>query len=420
MGAVRVLLLTGHYTAGPGGAETVVALTEEVLRGAGHETVPFAVDEPGTLETPWRDRFPPPAGAGARTEPGRRFAGVYSRPARRALEALVREARPDVAHVHHVFEFLTLSVLDVLRAHRIPVVMTVHDYRPVCPNYRLFAHGRPCERCLHSGRTGRTVNVVRHRCLSGEGSAWRAVASAAEAPLAALRGWWRTVDVFVAPSAFLRDRLVEGGMPAGRMAVVPNPVPAGAEPAAPARARSGSARVVYCGRLVPEKGLNVLLSAARRLPQGVQVEVYGGGRAEADLRRRIAQEDLPVEMRGFAPPAGVARALEGATAAVLPALWYENCPMSLLEAASRAVPPVASRIGGIPELVTHGRDGLLVPPGDPGALATALRTLVSAPGYAGRLGAAARRRVLERHAPDRYREALLDCYARAVARGRAG
>ncbi|MEN3534711.1 glycosyltransferase [Microbispora sp. ZYX-F-249] len=406
---MRVLLVTGHYTPGPGGAETVVALTERLLRDAGHEVVPFATAEPGTLATPWAAWFPPPAGAAARTEPGRRLAGAYSRPARRALESLLAVARPDVAHVHHVHEFLTLSVLSALRRHRVPVVMTLHDYKAVCPNYRLFTGGRPCERCL---RGGRLTNALRHGCLAGEGSAWRAAAAGVEAGLGRLCGWWRPVRLFLAPSAFLRDRMAEGGLPEDRLVVLPNPVlPLGRPAAAPTR----PARFLYCGRLVPEKGLDVLLTAARGLPPGVTVDVYGSGRAEGALRRRVAGEALPVRLRGFAGPGALAAAYDGATAALLPALWYENCPMSVLEAAVAGVPVVASRIGGLPELVDDGRTGLLVPPGDADALAAAMLRLAADPVRARELGAAARREVARRHDPARHLAALLGLYAEAVS-----
>lgn len=196
---MRVLLVTSHYKPGPGGAETVVFLTERLLREAGHDVVPFAVAEPDTSPTPWLRWFPPPAGAGARTEPGRRLAGIYSRSARRALESLLTQVRPDVAHVHHVHEFLTLSVLEALRDHEVPTVMTLHDYKIVCPNYRLFTQERPCERCLSGGRL---VNPLRHGCLAGEGPAWRAAAAGLEAGLAEIRGWWRSIGLFIAPSAF--------------------------------------------------------------------------------------------------------------------------------------------------------------------------------------------------------------------------
>ena len=115
----------------------------------------------------------------------------HSRPARDALHRLLDAAPPDVAHIHHVFEALTLSVVDVLLGRRVPVVMTLHDYKPVCPNYRFYTSGRPCQRCLGGGYW----NVVRHGCL--EGSAWRGLAAAVDA-YRRLGRFWERVDLFIA------------------------------------------------------------------------------------------------------------------------------------------------------------------------------------------------------------------------------
>jgi glycosyltransferase involved in cell wall biosynthesis len=405
---MRVLLLANHYRPGPGGAEAVLLATEALLRQRGHEPVPFAVREPDTAPTPWAEWFPPMAGAGARTEAGRRLAATASRPARDAVARLLDAAPPDVAHVHHVFEGLSLSVVEVLLARRVPVVMTLHDYKPVCPNYRLYVGGQPCQRCLGGGYW----NVVRHRCL--EGPAWRGVAAAVDAYRRRLRRLWERVDLFVAPSRYLRDRVVAGGLPAGRVSVVPNPVELPPDP--PRAARPGPARFLYTGRLVAEKGLHDLLSAAGRLRGLATVEVFGEGRLAEALRSRVDREGLPVRLHGFAGPERLAGELAAATATVLPARWPENCPLAILEAAARAVPAVATTAGGIPELVADGRTGLLVPPGDPAALAQAMAALAGDRGRAAALGRAARRRGAARHDPDGHAEALLACYRRAIDR----
>lgn len=406
---MRILLVGNHWTQGPGGAETVLVLTADLLRAAGHEVVPFAVAEDRTLPTPVRDRLPAAAGAGSRTRFGEAWAGTWSPRSYRALAAVVDEVRPDVAHVHHVFERLTVSVLDALRRRGVPTVMTLHDYKPVCPNFRLFTDGAPCTRCL----SGRYANVVRHRCL--EGSRWRSVAAAADAYASRARGLYGRVDRFLAPSAFLRDRVVEGGLPAGRVDVVANPVVAAP---APRERRDEPPVVVYASRLVAEKGVGTLLDAAARLPLGTRVRMIGSGRTEREIRARVAAEGLPVDVLGPLPPEEVAAHLRAAAVAVLPALWWENCPMAVLEPAASGVPVVASAVGGIPELVGDGRTGLLVPPGDAGALAGALTRLVEDPGTAARMGAAAWSRVRERHDPGRHVEVLLRTYAEVSAAAR--
>ena len=402
---MRILLVGNHWTQGPGGAETMLVLTADLLRAAGHEVVPFAVAEERTLPTPVRDRLPVAAGSGARTRFGEAWAGTWSPRAYRALAAVVDEVRPDVAHVHHVFERLTVSVLDALRRRGVPTVMTLHDYKPVCPNFRLFTEGAPCTRCLSGGYW----QVVRHRCL--EGSRWRSVAAAVDSYAARARGVYDRVDRFVAPSAFLRDRVAEGGLPADRVEVLPNPVVAAPSPRT---APVDPPAVLYASRLVAEKGVDTLLDAAARLPVGVRVRLAGSGRLERAVRARVAAEGLPVDVLGPLAPDRVAAELRSAAVAVLPALWWENCPMAVLEAAAQGVPVVASAVGGVPELVDDGTTGLLVPPGDVAALAGALTRLLADPAEAARMGRAGWARVRSRHDPGTHVAALQKVYGRVV------
>ena len=401
---MRVLLVGNHWTPGPGGAETMLVLTAELLGQAGHDVVPFALAEDATLPTPDADLLPRSVKESARTAMGQAWGGVWSQDAARAVEAAVRRHRPDVAHVHHVFEGLTLAALHALHRAAVPVVMTLHDYRPVCPGFRLLADGRPDTSCL-----GRPLQVLRHRCL--EGSRWRRVAAAGEAIVARRRGWYDDVAVFLAPSRFVRDRVVEGGLPAAKVRVVPNPVVV----PEPVRRPDAPPVVAYTGRLVEEKGVHVLLDAARELPPGVRVRMSGSGRLTGALAARVRGEQLPVDLLGPGTPTAVAAELRRATVAVLPALWWENCPMAVLEAAAAGLPVVATAMGGIPELVENGRTGLLVPPGDAASLAAALTAVVSDPGRARRMGLAGRERVRTRHQPAAHRAALECAYDAAVA-----
>jgi len=403
---MKVLLVGNHWTPGPGGAEAMLVLTADLLRDAGHEVIALALAEDDTLPTAAADLLPRWRAPTARTRAGEAWAGVWSRRAGQAVAEAVRRHRPDVAHVHHVYEGLTLAVLDRLHRSGVPVVMTLHDYRPVCPNFRLYTDGRPCTRCLGGGY----LQVVRHRCL--EGSRWRSVAAAAEAYAARALHWYDDVAVFLAPSRFLRDRVVEGGLRPDRVRVVPNPV---VVPDLPARPVDPPV-VVYTGRLVAEKGLHVLLDAARSLPPGVRVRVTGSGRLAGELADRVRREDLPVDLLGPGRPSDVAGELRSATVAVLPATWWENCPMAVLEASATGVPVVASAVGGIPELVEDGRTGLLVQPGYGAALGSALTRLLTDEELASALGRAARGRVRRRHDPDRHVAAVLSAYRDAVAR----
>ena len=355
---MRVLLVGNHWTPGPGGAETVLVLTARLLQDAGHEVAAYALDEQRTLPTPAADLLPRWRKQEARTGIGEAVAGLWSRQAARGLTELVGRWRPEVAHVHHVYEGLTLSVVDALHRERVPVVMTLHDYRPVCPSFRLWRDGHPCEECLG----GRYLQVVRHGCL--EGSRWRSVAGAAEAYAARRRGWYDDVALFVSPSRYLAEQVVAGGLPAGRVRVLPNPVEVegsclregAAAHAGPPDPEDREVGVAFTGRLVEEKGVRVLLDAAALLPTGVRVRLLGSGRLAEEVAERVTRDRLPVDVLGPGTPDDAAALLRRSQLAVLPSTWPENCPMSVLEAAALGVPVVASAVGGVPELGEAGRE----------------------------------------------------------------
>ncbi|MCI0637262.1 MAG: glycosyltransferase, partial [Actinobacteria bacterium] len=376
------VLLANKYHGRRGGAESVVLQTERLLRAAGHDVVPFAMSDDGNEPSEWSDYFVPARhyfeGSAVRRV-GDSLAVIYSLDARRRLRALLRAARPDVAHLHNVYHQLSLSIVDELRSARIPIVMTLHDYKAACPNYHLLTHDGLCQRCVG----GAYWNAVRHRCLKGSvaGSAIAAV----EAYVNRVRKQYAKVDLFVAPSAFLRDVMVRAGLPPGRIEVLRNAATAAAGP----RAVPSRPRFVYFGRLSEEKGVNTVLDASPEISAGIDVTIFGAGPLEDDLRQRVEREGLAVQLKGFVSREVLEEELKTTTAALLPSECYENCPMSLLEAGALGVPTIASDIGGIPELVTSGVDGVLVPPGDGRALAEAVNRLAADPALVASLGEAA-------------------------------
>lgn len=406
---MRVLLANKFFRRGAG-AETVFFDTLELLEGAGHTVIPFAMADEANEPSSWSPYFARArdyVGGGAISRARDGLSSIYSPGARRKIGELIRAGRPDVAHLHNVYHQLTLSILDELRAAGVPTVMTVHDYKPVCPNYQLLTHDGTCTRCV----TGSYANAVVHRCVKGSRAA--SAIAAIEASLNRLRRQYDKVDRFIAPSAFLRDMLVEGGIPGARIDVVPNPVAADDRP--PSRSAT-TRRFVYIGRLAPEKGLLTLLDAlGRTRERGITVHLYGTGSMEAAIRERVAREHLPVELHGLSTTTQLALALADARALVLPAVWFENCPMSVIEAGAAAVPAIASSIGGIPEIVVHSETGLLVPPRDADALARAMDSLAADLALAETLGNGARSRVIDRHEPARYRDSILDAYRSAGA-----
>jgi glycosyltransferase involved in cell wall biosynthesis len=387
----------------------MMEVTTELLEGEGHETIPFAIREGSNPLTPWRSYFPSisdlrrqplPSGAGG--------ASPYSLPARRRMLSLVRAARPDIAHLHNVFGKLTLSIVDALDDEGVAVVLTLHDYKAVCPNGLLFTHDGICHRCLHGGRFW---NAVRHCC--SEGSRYSSLISAAEAYVNRFRRTLMKVAAFIAPSEFMRGIIVSAGLPSQRVYVLPNPAKA---LAAPRSGLGSNPYFLYSGRLVRGKGLDVLLSAAHLMNVDERIFLYGAGPLEERLRDEIKRQRLPIEICGYGPKRLIAEMLDGCTALLLPSLWYENCPMAILEAAGRGVASVVSDLGGMKELVSHRQSGLLFPPGDARSLASCLDELARRPEWALELGREAWAHVRKRHDPAAHLQGLMTIYEEARAR----
>ncbi len=388
----------------PRGGDTTCLYTQwEGLVARGHTVIPFAMRHPANHPSPWEVRFPPQidvhAGKGAARVVSV-LASIHSFAAARAIRGLLRDHRPDVAHVHHLHRHLTPSILGPLRDAGVPVVWTVHDYELVCPNGQLWTAGAPCERCAGH----RYENAVTHRCKRGDVA--QSAAVALEKWVHARMGLWRRVDRFVCPSAFLARTLVRFGVDPARVVHVPNPVAA-----TPAGGPIG-ATWAYAGRLSAEKGVDVAIAAARLLPAR-RLDVFGDGPERANLERNAPPN---IAFHGAVPSARLGEALRRAGVVAVPSRWPENLPYAVFEGQLAGRVVVASRVGGIPEQISDGVDGVLVPPGDASALAAAVATHLDAPERAAAIGAAGRARVLRDNAVNLHLDRLSAVYDEVATR----
>jgi glycosyltransferase involved in cell wall biosynthesis len=401
---MRVLIVNNVSQSAMGGAETVVHETGKLLKGAGHQVSLFSIRStddglPADPSLPRWDLL-----ASHRTRISDSLATVYSVEMRSALRRCIRAFRPDVAHLHNVYEKLTLSVVDALVHSGVPTVMTLHDYRAICPNGRLWTEGAPCHRCPEERSF---MPALRRRCQHD--SLVRTVVAASEAWINSRTRRYFDIDVLIAPSRFLRD-MVSAVIPHPHFAVVPNP----ATVAAPYRRAGRYPHFVFAGRLVPEKGIGEILDAAAHLPPEARVTLVGEGRAGPVVRARLQDGNLPVRLAGALSRRGVQELFSGATAALLPSQWYENCPMAIIEAAAMGTPSIATRLGGMEEVIEHGTDGFLVPPKDSAALAETMCMLSARPEVARAAGRRAREKALTRHGPHRYLASIIRHYRHAM------
>ncbi|MEO6463528.1 MAG: glycosyltransferase family 4 protein [Candidatus Eisenbacteria bacterium] len=406
---MRVLAAHKYYWP-KAGAETYLFALERLLTAAGHEVVPFAMAHPANLPTPWAKHFVSQVEFRGRRnwwdDVGRAARVVYSNEARKRMDALLREAPPQVAHLHNIAHQLSPSILDALAAHRVPVVQTMHDYKLLCPVYTFRSQGETCERC----KGGRYWHVVERRCNAD--SLPLSATNMVEAYVHAFRRTYDRVHVFHCPSLFVLAKMLEFGVPRERLAFVPHFVDA----AAFTPAFGGGHYAFFAGRLAEEKGVDVLLRAHAQVP-GLELVIAGEGPLRAALEASLTGEQRGrVRFAGHLTGDAFDEAWAGASCLVLPSTWYEVRPMVIHEAYARGKPVVSSRLGSIPEIVEDGITGRLVPPGDTRALGEAMRELVDDGPRAEAMGRAGRDLVETVYGPARHLEAMLGLYAQAEAR----
>lgn len=382
----RLLLINKFYhDVGPaGGVGRYLVQEEEDLQAAGWEVIPFAMADEHARPSPYsryfvkaRDYSTPRWGAGMLSDAANL---IWNREAARNLDGLIRATRPQVAHIHNIYHHLTPSLLPVLASHGIPVVMTLHDLRLLCPAIHMLRQDQVCERC----KGGHFHNAVLGNCVK-ESRAASLLAAIETMHHRTRRLYEETVRIFLCPSRFYRDKYAAWGYPSGKLQHLPNFVDLDFWKPELIPDDQPKDAYIYFGRISREKGIRNVLEAQAiwerehrqgKMEKPLQFLIAGTGPCENNLRLRIAQLELEtVEVLGPLDIDDLRRALGRAHFSVLPSRWYENGPMAALESLAAGLPLVGTDMGGIPEMIVEGQTGMVTPAGDAEAMLNALRTV---------------------------------------------
>ncbi|MDE6489717.1 MAG: glycosyltransferase family 4 protein [Muribaculaceae bacterium] len=362
------ILLIDVYHYYRGGAETVFFNTGTLLKGQGHEVIYFTLKWHENLPSDYSEYFP--ESKGTRTGVFRNAVNLinyfYHFEAARKLEKLIQDHKPDIAHIHLMWGQLTSSILHVLKKHRIPAILTAHDYRLVCPAYAFRdGKGRICERCR-----GHKF----YHCFTGACSKGKLIESGVMAAEQYFRNrFFNPVShlsgiIFV--SNFSREKHYQY-MPDLKRLPTLTLYNMAQEIRHPQPDRSAEKYFLFFGRLSSEKGIGTLLEAIRQLPE-YRFKIAGTGPLSEQLSQQAA-ESGNVEMLGFLRGEALANMISNAMFTFTPSQCYENNPMSIIESYALGTPVIGARIGGIPEIIDDGRTGLLFESGDTDSLVAAIR-----------------------------------------------
>lgn len=337
--ALRVLVCHNRYQL-RGGEDSVCESEVALLREHGHEVRMFERSN-------------------AELNEGSRLAAavetIWSKDSGRAFRAALAEFRPEVVHVHNTFAKISPAIYWEAARAGVPVVQTLHNFRLLCPQAMFLREGKVCEDCL-----GKLPWRGAVRACYRDSVAQSAVLASMVTVHRAMGTWQDKVTRYIALNDFCRRKFIEGGLPADRIVIKPNFVDFDAPPAG---ARNG---FLFVGRLSTEKGIETLVNAARSV-DGAVIRVAGTG-PEAHLLDGVPG----VQALGGLDGDAVRQQMSSSTALILPSIWYENFPRTLVEAMACGLPVIASRIGALAELVHEGVSGLLFEPGNAADLAAKL------------------------------------------------
>jgi len=350
---MKLLLIHNAYQQ-RGGEDQLVRAEKEMLISGGHAVIEYRRDSSELLATGALQQIR--VGIEASWSP--RSYGEVSR--------IIRQERPGLAIVYNFVPLISPSVVYACKHAGIPVLLSAQNYRLICAAGTLSRGGQPCEECLEFGAR----RAIRYGCYRKSLLASAALAAMQKVHRAA-RTWTDTVGGLMAPTEFLRQKLISGGLRAERVHLKPNFLHPD-----PGVSIGGRDFALFAGRLSQEKGLRTLLQAWQLIDRRIPLRIAGDGPLRKELESFAGSAGLNnVRFLGLQSRDQVLELLKQARLAVFPTQCYEGFPLGLVEAFACATPLIASRLGAVGDLIEDGRTGFLFPPGSPEHLAERVATL---------------------------------------------
>jgi len=350
------------------GADKYFLFLEKLLKNHGHEVKIFAMSSSKNLDSPdshyfaqeidlhdfsWKNKIKSSR------------AMIYNQEAKRKFKKLLADFKPDIIHCHNIYHQLSPSILDAALQAKIPVVMHLHDYKLICPNYKLYTEGSVCQRC----KKHRYWECVKHCCVDNSRS--KSLLAAAEMTIhhRFLKIYQKGVSLFIAPSNFMKKICVDFGWPEDKFTVLENISPININK----MHKEIKEYFLYFGALEQEKGIDLLIRAGAE--SKCPIKIAGTGKAENELRNLATKLQADVEFLGQLHDDRLSQVIAESLAVVMPSRWPENMPLAAIEAIGLGKTVIAADIGGLSELINTGENGYLFPPEDWRQLAKYLKQL---------------------------------------------
>lgn len=376
----------------------------DVLKKHGHKVIPFSMAASENDYSPYSKYFINKVDVN-NFNVKNAVKVLYNYDAARRIKKIINKERPDIAHLHNIAHQISPAIIRVLRKYKIPIVQTLHDYKLICPNYLLFSNNEICYGC----EKGRYYNCLLKKCVKNS----QAKSFLAVAEMYLHKNILKTyddIDLFIAPSQFMKDVSIRFGVPENKIKVIYNFIDSSSNSSHPEPAGGfrtpNEEYLLYFGRLSHEKGVDNLIEAMGKVSGSMKLKIAGSGTEFKKLEDKIKALGLEskIELVGQKFGQELISLIEGAKAVVIPSIWLENMPFSMLEAMAQGKVVIASRAGGIGEIISDGENGFLFDYGNIEELAKKMRVLDEFD--LKKIGQAARKRVLALNSEQHYKKIM--------------
>ena len=393
-----------HYL--KGGSEKYYFELAELLKENGHEVAFFSMKDEKNIKTDCKEYFVEPIDLNTGSKL-KALDVIYSKENKKKMEEALDEFKPDLVHLNNFQRQLSASIIDPIKRRNIPIVFTAHDVQAICPAIIMMDNDKNiCEKCMK----GKYLNCIKKKCNKG---------STLKSIIGALEGYYyrtkniytKKIDFIITPSEFYREKMIEDGIPENKIKALHNFV----ELKDYDLEVSDEGYALYFGRLSKEKGILNLINAFTKLKEG-KLYIAGEGPEKETIENIIKENKLEdrVKLLGFLNSDQMKDTIRKCKFVVVPSIWYENCPYSVMETLAIGKPVIGANIGGIPELVKNEQSGLTYKYDDIDDLANKMETLFNNKDLVSKYGANAKKQANELYGKDIYYKNIMSIYEKLV------
>lgn len=419
---MKILLVNKYYYI-KGGSETYFFGLKKMLEDNGHEVIVFSMNDEKNFKSEYEKYFVSNIDYESErllNKVRNALKLINSKEAYKKLCSLIEDTKPEIAHVNLVYHQLTPSIFHALKKYNIPIVFTSHDYKAICPNYKLLSNGQICTKCIG----GKFYNCAINKCHKN--SNMFSILLSIEAYYHKIRKSYDLADYIICPSRFMLEQLVKGGFKREKLIHLPNFLSNDFESKTVMNTKlleKDNNTILYYGRLSSEKGLDLLLDVKKRIDKEFILKIIGTGPEEERLKERVKRENIKnVRFLGFKTGDELVNEIKSSKATIIPSVCHEVFGLTIIESYSTGTPVIGSNLGGIPEIIKENQTGFIFEHDNIESLKIAINKMlnmdVTSPEYLDMVNNCLSFK--EEFTPKKYYEKLIHIYENLLFNKRAG